>query len=139
MPQPREDDETTPAPAEKKKKKQRKDATPDQGERQLAGGVVMTTVRPGAADGPPAKRLARIKMRYAGRLASTGQQFDAGTISFKLDGGEVIRGWDVGCAGMRVGEQRKLKIPPKMGYGKRGAPPDIPPNATLLFDVERLR
>ena len=60
-------------------------------------------------------------------------------IAFRLGAGEVIKGWDVGCAGMAVGERRQLFIPAKLGYGKRGAPPDIPPNADLNFSVELLK
>jgi FKBP-type peptidyl-prolyl cis-trans isomerase FkpA len=58
--------------------------------------------------------------------------------SFRLGAGQVIRGWDEGVAGMKVGGQRTLTIPPDMGYGARGAGGVIPPNATLLFDVELL-
>ena len=76
-------------------------------------------------------------MRYRGTLTS-GKQFDAGKIKFRLGAGEVIKGWDLGVAGMRVGGKRKLKIPPPLAYGPRGAPPTIPGNATLLFDVEIL-
>lgn len=47
----------------------------------------------------------------------------------------MIKGWDIGCSGMKIGGQRKLTIPPEKAYGKSGAPPAIPPNATLVFDV----
>jgi FKBP-type peptidyl-prolyl cis-trans isomerase len=52
-----------------------------------------------------------------------------------VGGGEVIKGWDQGVLGMRVGEQRRLTIPPKLGYGKRGSAPEVPPDATIVFDV----
>jgi FKBP-type peptidyl-prolyl cis-trans isomerase FkpA len=88
-------------------------------------------------------------VHYTGWLydpAATGQKgakFDSsrdrGTpFNFPLGGGQVIRGWDEGVAGMKVGGQRTLIIPPDMGYGARGAGGVIPPNATLIFDVELL-
>merc|ERR1712107_604627 len=77
-----------------------------------------------------------VHVKYAGRLAKNGKKFDSGTIPFKLGARQVIAGWDIGVEGMAVGEKRKLFIPAQMGYGARGAPPDIPRNADLIFDVE---
>jgi FKBP-type peptidyl-prolyl cis-trans isomerase len=80
-----------------------------------------------------------VKVHYTGWL-TTGKKFDTsvGTgkpFEFKLGAGEVIKGWDEGVAGMKVGGKRQLRIPPELAYGDQGSPGTIPPNATLIFDV----
>lgn len=83
-----------------------------------------------------------VVVHYTGKLTD-GTQFDSsvgrGPFDFDLGAGQVIRGWDEGVAGMKVGGKRTLTIPSDLGYGPRGAGGLIPPNATLIFDVELLQ
>ena len=77
-------------------------------------------------------------MSYTGFLTD-GTKFDsASKFTFTIDAGEVIKGWDQGIKGMKVGGHRKLLVPSKLGYGKRGSPPEIPGDAELTFDVKLL-
>ena len=80
-----------------------------------------------------------IAVHYTGKLED-GTEFDSSEgrdpIEFVLGSGQVIQGWDLGFQGMKVGGKRELTIPPELGYGEQGSPPVIPPNATLIFDVE---
>ncbi|HKA91860.1 MAG TPA: FKBP-type peptidyl-prolyl cis-trans isomerase [Haliangiales bacterium] len=83
-----------------------------------------------------------VDVHYTGWLEN-GSKFDSSLdrgrpFSFPLGGGKVIKGWDQGVQGMRVGGKRKLTIPSDLGYGARGFPPVIPANATLIFEVELL-
>jgi FKBP-type peptidyl-prolyl cis-trans isomerase len=91
--------------------------------------------------GPEAVRGKTVEVHYTGWLTD-GKKFDSSVggeaFSFRLGAGEVIQGWDRGVAGMKVGGKRKLTLAPGLAYGARGAPPAIPPNATLVFEVELL-
>jgi FKBP-type peptidyl-prolyl cis-trans isomerase len=99
-------------------------------------GIVDVKVGSGAA----AKAGDKVKVHYTGTLTN-GKEFDSSRkrnqpFEFTLGQHQVIAGWDQGVAGMKVGGKRKLTIPPSLGYGPRGMGAAIPPNSTLLFDVE---
>ena len=112
----------------------------------LAADLVKTDTAVGKGTEAVAGRT--VEVHYTGWLHDPkapnqrGKQFDSsvgrGPFTFPLGSGRVIKGWDEGVAGMKVGGKRTLVIPPELGYGSRGAGSIIPPNATLVFDVELL-
>ncbi len=94
-----------------------------------------------AGSGAQAQKGKTVRVHYTGKLQSNGKVFDSSIprgepIEFKLGAGQVIKGWDEGIALMKEGGKAQLIIPPQLGYGDRGAGGVIPPNATLIFDVE---
>jgi FKBP-type peptidyl-prolyl cis-trans isomerase len=106
----------------------------------MPSGLRYQDVTPG--QGTEATAGHAVTVHYTGWLPD-GKKFDSSRdhgqpFTFTLGGGQVIAGWDQGVAGMRVGGRRKLVLPPDLAYGEAGAPPDIPPGATLVFDVEVL-
>jgi peptidylprolyl isomerase len=93
--------------------------------------------------GAEAKAGESVTVNYVGALYSTGKVFDASWLrkepfTFTLGEGQVIKGWDQGVVGMRVGGRRELIIPAELAYGKAGSPPKIPPNSPLIFIVDLL-
>ena len=103
------------------------------------GGVTIQDLQVG--NGATAASGKTVSAHYTGKFPDGNKfdsSYDAGApIEFPLGAGKVIKGWDIGIEGMRVGGKRKLTIPPELAYGSRGNGP-VPPNATLVFDVELL-
>lgn len=104
-------------------------------------GLIIEDIETGT--GAVAEKGASVSVHYTGWLTD-GRKFDSSKdrndpFRFPLGAGHVIRGWDEGVQGMKEGGRRKLTIPPTMGYGARGAGGVIPPNATLVFEVELLK
>jgi FKBP-type peptidyl-prolyl cis-trans isomerase len=107
-------------------------------ERVTESGLRIEELRDGT--GVAAKQGDTVEVHYTGRLTA-GQKFDSSLdrnqpFAFKLGTGQVIKGWEEGLVGLRVGGKRKLVIPPALAYGERGAGGLVPPNATLIFEVE---
>ncbi|KAF9195270.1 peptidylprolyl isomerase fpr4 [Haplosporangium sp. Z 767] len=125
-------------PKKEQPKKEAKNEEPKKDNKKvLANGLIIEDVKVGT--GAAAKSGKKIGMRYIGRLTN-GKVFDKNTsgkpFNFNLGRGEVIKGWDLGIQGMMLGGERRLTIPPALAYGAQGAPPDIPRNATLVFEVK---
>src|SRR4029077_305343 len=112
---------------------------------EMPDGLKYTDIKTG--DGATAKAGNKVSVHYTGWLSDNGakgKKFDSSVdrgqpFQFTLGAKQVIAGWDEGGAGMKVGDKRTLTIPPELGYGARGAPGAIPPNSTLIFDVELLQ
>ena len=105
-----------------------------------ASGLQYWDIKIGTGD--LAKEGSHVRVHYTGWL-TTGKKFDSSVdagrpFDFTIGNGEVIKGWDEGVQGMKVGGKRQLRIPPELGYGAEGSPPAIPANATLIFDIQLL-
>jgi FKBP-type peptidyl-prolyl cis-trans isomerase len=102
-------------------------------------GLVYWDIRVG--NGEVAKEGSHVRVHYTGWLTN-GKQFDSSVggkpFDFTIGNGEVIKGWEEGVSGMKVGGKRQLRIPATLGYGAEGYPGAIPPNATLIFDIQLL-
>lgn len=103
--------------------------------------IKIEQLKAGAGRSP--KKGEAVTVHYTGWLTN-GKKFDSSVdgnepFTFVLGAGQVIAGWDIGVATMKVGDKVKLTLPPELGYGAGGYPGEIPPNATLVFDVELLK
>lgn len=112
----------------------------------LENGLSFITLKEAKQDAKKPTRGATVVVHYTGWLSENGKpgaKFDSSVdrgqpFFFEIGVGQVIKGWDIGVMDMKVGEKRRLIIPPQLGYGARGAGRSIPGNATLIFDVELL-
>lgn len=118
------------------------DAKPSQ-IRTFPSGLSIEELEAGKPDGKIATSGKKISVHYIGKLKENGRVIDStvgnAPFKFRLGQGKVIDGWDVGLDGMRVGEKRRLVIPPPMGFGSNGDGKDVPPNAWLVYDIELLK
>eukprot|EP00931_Biecheleriopsis_adriatica_P106742 TRINITY_DN81120_c0_g1_i1.p1 TRINITY_DN81120_c0_g1~~TRINITY_DN81120_c0_g1_i1.p1 ORF type:complete len:261 (-),score=67.04 TRINITY_DN81120_c0_g1_i1:130-870(-) len=105
-------------------------------ERTLQGGVTVKVVRAAAEGATVAKKGCEVKLLYEGRLpGKNGRPFDVGEIDFLLGDNTMLQGFSIGVMGMAVGERRMIRIPWRLGYGRRGKKPKIPPKSDLEFDA----
>jgi len=123
---------------QKKNKKEQPQQEKKKQKKILDKGVVVEDLVEG--NGPSAKPGKFVNVYYEGRLEKTNKMFDSTNkgpgFKFRLGSGEVIKAWDIGLVGMKVGGKRKITCPPHTAYGAKGSPPAIPPNSTLVFTVE---
>ncbi|KAL3278058.1 hypothetical protein HHI36_013403 [Cryptolaemus montrouzieri] len=123
---------------EKKEKKNKDNQSQTPKKKTLPGGVVVEDLREGSGDAASNGKF--VHVYYEGRLKSNNKVFDKTQngpgFGFRLGKGEVIKGWDLGVSGMKVGGKRRITCPPHLAYGPKGSPPVIPPNSTLVFEVE---
>jgi len=119
----------------------KKEAAPPEPETPEPPDLVKEDVSVG--NGPEVKQGDHVKVQYTGKLSKTNFTFDTSVgkkpFEFTIGQGSVIKGWEQGVVGMKVGGKRKLTIPSKLGYGDAGSPPKIPGKATLVFDIELLQ
>jgi FKBP-type peptidyl-prolyl cis-trans isomerase len=106
-----------------------------------ASGVEIVELRAGV--GPAVREGDRVTVQYVGKRIDgkifASSELDGHPLSFEVGLGEVIEGWELGVTGMRAGGKRRLRVPPELAYGTRGAAPFVGANATLIFEVELIR